>query len=119
MRVLKPMAALFCVGLLSAAFSLPVMADEWNQPSSQPSENPAVTAQDADTSNVAADNEQSTTPQQPTDTQEKATSQQAGSEAKETQELPKTASPLPLLTLAGFIAVGSGLGLRRLSKKLA
>jgi len=51
-----------------------------------------------------------------------AASQKATSESNQTQEttkeLPKTASPLPLVALIGFIAVSAGLGLRLLSKKL-
>ncbi len=51
-----------------------------------------------------------------------ATSQKATSESNQTQEttkeLPKTASPLPLVALMGFIAVSAGLGLRFLSKKV-
>jgi len=51
-----------------------------------------------------------------TQSESSATSQQASSEPT---ELPKTASPLPLVALVGFIAVSIGLGLRQLSKKMA
>ena len=119
MKILKAMAALFCFTLLGAAFSLPVVANDWSQAQGQPTEDrPAMdsSAQSTVTTNEAAQSEPSATSQQPGYTNERATSE-SQQEPETAKELPKTASPLPLIALAGFLAASSGLGLRILAKK--
>lgn len=52
-------------------------------------------------------------------TTQQPASSQTSQEASTTSELPKTASPLPLLGLVGVVLLGAGLTLRLLSKRVA
>jgi len=140
MRALKTFLLALCIALLGTMFipgaragvpytDVPAIPSDSasiaaNTPGDQPSQvNPADATSEDSQQPVKADQSQATQPQAApsTDRSQAAQPQTAPSPSADqsNQELPKTASPTPLIGLIGMLSLGAALGLRQLAKRVS
>ena len=80
---------------------------------------PAVNPPPAETSSEAAPPAEPPAPQAQTETAPATSPEQSQKTDPAPEELPKTASPMPLIGLVGLVSIGLGVSLRMLTKRTA
>jgi len=144
MRVLRTLLPALCAALLCATFvpgaragvlaapaytNVPAVPNDaapnaTTTPADQPSQpNLATAASDDSQQPVSTDQSQATQPQAAPSTDQSQTSQPqttpGTSPDESNKELPKTASPTPLIGLIGMLSLATALGLRQFAKRLS